>query len=111
VFTVSQDGSDVTLSVTSPQTVVASFSTRFGTVRFDGEVDGDDVELAEAGTARIVVGSCDFTFEGKIIASQDGDTMKGRIEYRAQDNNGDCGTRDGCVSKQTFTGARLTASP
>jgi hypothetical protein len=104
-FTVNQSGSDVTLVVNGiPGVLVAGL---LGTNTFTGGVDGDSVSLKVTGTAPQTSGNCKFTFNGKVIATQDGDTMKGRVEYRAATNGDvDCGTRKDCVSTQDFNATR-----
>jgi hypothetical protein len=104
-LTVTQSGGDVTLIVNGlPGLFVAGI---LGSNTFIGGVDGDDVDLELMGVARKMSGGCDFTFNGKVFASLDGDTLKGRVEYRAATNgNADCGTRQGCVSTQDFNATR-----
>ncbi len=104
-LTVTQSGSDVTLIVNGlPGLFVAGV---LGTNTFAGDVDGDDVNLAVTGSAPKTSGNCEFTFNGKVIASQDGDTMAGRVEYRAATNgDADCASREKCVSTQEFNATR-----
>jgi len=104
-MTVNQSGSDVTLVVNGlPGVLVAGV---LGTNTFTGSVDGEDVDLKVVGTAPKTIGSCEFTFNGEVIASQDGDTMKGRVEYRAATNgHADCASRERCLSTQEFNATR-----
>lgn len=104
-MTVTQSGSDVTLIVNGlPGLYVA---TILGTNTFAGDVDGSDVDLAVTGTAQKTSDACTYTYNGKVIAAQDGDTLAGRVEYRAATNgHADCGTRQSCVSKQEFNATR-----
>jgi hypothetical protein len=104
-LTVTQEGSDVTLIVNGlPGLFVAGV---LGTNTFAGDVDGDDVNLEVTGNAIKTSGNCEFTFNGEVSASQDGDTMAGRVEYRAATNgNADCASRQSCVSTQEFTATR-----
>jgi hypothetical protein len=104
-LTVTQEGSDVTLLVNG----LAGYfvANILGTNTFAGDVDGDDVNLEVTGNARKMSGNCEFTFNGKVIASQNGDTMSGRVEYRAATNgHADCGSRQSCVSTQEFNATR-----
>jgi hypothetical protein len=104
-FTVTQSGGDVTLVVEG----IASLFVRsqLGTSAFTGGVDGDDVSLQVIGTAPLAAGDCKYTVNAKIKASQDGDAMSGRVEYRAATNDhADCGTRTGCLTVQEFNATR-----
>lgn len=104
-LTVTQEGSDVTMIVNGlPGLFVAGI---LGTNTFTGDVDGDEVNLEVTGNAQKASGSCEFTFNGKVIASQDGDTLSGRVEYRAATNgHPDCASREKCVSTQEFNATR-----
>ena len=104
-MTVNQAGSDVTLVVNGlPGALVALV---LGTNTFTGGVDGEDIDLKVVGTAPKTLGNCQFTFNGAVIASQDGDTMKGRVEYRAATNgHADCASRERCLSTQEFNATR-----
>ena len=104
-MTVNQSGSDVTMIVNGlPGVLVAGI---LGTNTFTGDVSGDEIDLRVVGTAPKTSGSCEFTFNGKVIANQDGDNMSGRVEYRAATNgNPDCGTREQCLSRQDFNASR-----
>jgi hypothetical protein len=104
-FTVTQSGGDVTLQVKGlPGLLIASF---LGSDTFTGGVDGNDVNLERKGNVKNTTGSCEYTFNAKIDASQDDDTMKGRIEYRAATNGtADCGSRKDCVTVQEFNATR-----
>jgi hypothetical protein len=104
-MTVNQSGSDVTLIVNGiPGLFVAGV---LGTNTFTGGVDGEDVDLKVVGTAPKTSGNCQFTFNGEVIASQDGDAMSGRVEYRAATNgHADCASREGCLSVQDFNATR-----
>jgi hypothetical protein len=106
--TVTQSGSDVTLTVNG----LAQFfiSGQFGTNVFTGSVDGDSVDLTVQGTMKKTVQACEYTFNGEIEATLDGDTLSGELRYRAATNgNADCGTRENCVSVQAFNATRAPA--
>lgn len=103
--TVSQTGRDVTLVVQGvPGILVANL---LGTDTFTGNVDGSSIDLKVVGNAQKQTADCMYTFDGEIDASLDGDTLSGRVEYRAQ-TNGDasCGTREDCLSVQEFNATR-----
>jgi hypothetical protein len=104
-MTVTQSGSDVTLIVNGlPGLYVA---TILGTNTFIGDVDGTEVNVVAMGTAEKMSGGCTYTYNGKVIATQEGDDMAGRVEYRAATNgHADCATRQDCVSKQAFNATR-----
>lgn len=104
-FTVNQSGSDVTLLVTGG--AVFFFSVLLGADTFTGSVDGDDVDASLIGTRSQTSGGCVFTLNAKISATQDGDAMNGRVEYRTATNgHADCGSRETCVSRQDFNATR-----
>ncbi len=105
-FSVMQSGSDVTLTVNGLASIFVA--AQLGTSTFTGDVSGDELDLRVTGTLKKPpVGGCEFTFNGKVSASQDGDTMSGRVEYRAATNgHADCGSREGCLSVQEFNATR-----
>lgn len=110
-FTVTQSDSDITLTVTDlvSSVFVASLVGGGG---FTGEVDGDTVEVARTSTLTPTrSGNCEFTYNAKIIGDVDGDSMKGRVEYRAATNGHvDCGSRTSCLSRQDFNASRPPTS-
>jgi hypothetical protein len=82
-----------------------------GTNTFTGDVSGEELDLRVVGTAPKTSGGCEFTFNGRVIANQDGDSMAGRVEYRAATNgHPDCGTREQCLSRQDFNASRPPAA-
>jgi hypothetical protein len=102
---VMQEGSNVTLLVNGLSGVFVAGI--LGTNTFTGDVDGDEVNLAVTGSAQKASNNCEFTFNGKVIANQDGDRLEGRVEYRAATNgHADCASREKCVSTQDFTATR-----
>jgi hypothetical protein len=104
-FTVTQAGSDVTLTVNGLAAIFVA--GQLGTSTFTGNVDGDELDLRVTGTLPKTSGGCEFTFNGKVSASQDGDMMSGRVEYRAATNgDADCGSRESCLSVQEFNATR-----
>ena len=106
-FTVDQSGSDITLRITGG-TLDQFISVLLGTNTFTGGVDGDDVSASITGTMPQTSGACTFTLNARIIASQDGDALNGRVEYRiAPVGEADCSSREDCVAKQDFNATRL----
>jgi hypothetical protein len=104
--TATQRGSEVTLSV---EGIVATalLTVLVGSATFEGEVRGDRVDVAITGTVPRSSGNCAYTTNAAIGATLDGDTLRGRIEYRAATNGGtDCGARTGCTSVQDFNATR-----
>src|SRR5262245_37961869 len=82
--TAMQDGSNVTLNVNGLAAV--ALAALLGTNQFQGKVDGDDLTLTATGTTMMTSGMCTFTFNSTIDATVEGDTLKGRVEYRAATN-------------------------
>ncbi|HEU0029592.1 MAG TPA: hypothetical protein VFQ53_03090 [Kofleriaceae bacterium] len=79
----------------------------FGGHVYTGDVDGNDVSLELFGTRSQTMNSCSFTYNSVIDATSSGDTLTGRIEYRAATNGSpDCAAIEGCVSFQDFNGTR-----
>jgi hypothetical protein len=108
-FTVTQSGSDVTLVVNPLAGVFVA--GLLGTNMFTGGVDGSDISVKVTGTAPKTSGNCSYTYNGKVIATQDGDDMKGRVEYRAATNgDADCASRKNCLSTQEFNATRPPAA-
>lgn len=110
-FTVTQADSDIRLTVTdiAASAFVASL---VGSSVLTGEVDGDTIEVARTSTLPPSrSGNCEFTYNAKIIGDVDGDSMKGRVEYRAATNgHDDCGSRTSCLSRQDFNASRPPSS-
>ena len=76
----------------------------------NGDVDGNDFVLELFGTPSQNSGNCTFTYNSVIDGAISGDTLTGRIEYRAATNgNPDCAAITGCVSFQEFNGTRPPA--
>lgn len=104
-FTVNQSGGDITFVVNPLAGVFVA--GLLGTNTFTGSVDGNDISLKVTGTAPKTNGNCNYTYNGKVIATQDGDAMKGRVEYRTATNgDADCGSRKDCLSTQEFNATR-----
>lgn len=104
VFT--QSGSDVTATINNVGGL--ALKAVFGSAGnvFKGD---DSIDLKVFGTNSQTKGNCTYTFNGEITADLSGDTLTGRIDYRAADNgNPDCTTQNihGCDSYQDFNGTR-----
>lgn len=78
-----------------------------GTNVYTGDVDGNDVDLEIIGNIAMNNGNCAFTYNSEIHAKADGNSMSGRIEYRAvTNNNSDCAAITNCLTFQEFAGSR-----
>jgi hypothetical protein len=74
---------------------------------YTGTVDGHDVTMTIIGTNSATQGDCTHTFNSRVDASLDGDLLSGWVEYSAATNdNTDCGTIEGCVTRHEFNGTR-----
>ena len=72
-----------------------------------GDVSGNDLDLKIEGTRAFNDGNCAFTYNSEIKGSLSGDSLMGKIEYRAvTNNNSDCATHTGCLTFQEFAGSR-----
>jgi hypothetical protein len=98
-------GTDVTASVNG--VAGALLDGLLGSHFYTGNVDGDNVSLTVIGDRGQTKGNCAFTFNSTIAAKASGDTLNGRIEYRAVTNgNPDCTALEGCLSFEDFAGVR-----
>jgi hypothetical protein len=104
-FTVTQDGSDISLTIDgAPAGFIAILA---GSAVLTGSVDGDDIKVERTGTVKKSAMSCEYTINVQVKASQDGDAMSGRVEYRAATNDDPtCGSRQSCVTVQEFNATR-----
>jgi hypothetical protein len=106
--TITQDGGTATADVGGGAGLVLDLA--LGAHVYTGDVDGNDLSLELFGTRGQTAGSCAFTYNSAIDGSISGDTLSGRIEYRAATNGSpECGTIEGCVSFQEFNGTRPPA--
>jgi hypothetical protein len=72
-----------------------------------GDVDGSNLHLTLFGTNSFNQNQCTYTVNSEIDASLDGDVLTGNILYHASTNSSpDCGTLEGCESRQEFNGTR-----
>jgi len=102
---IAQSGSSVTADVTGGTGAVLDFA--FGSSAFTGTIDGNQMSLTLEGTRVQQTGTCTYTYNGQIIATANGDTMTGRINYTpATNGNSDCAAVSGCLTYQEFNGSR-----
>ena len=102
---ITQNGSDASATVTGGGGFLLALVV--GSNVYTGEVDGSDVDLAIIGTIGATMGNCAYTYNSEIHGKADGNSMSGRIEYRAVTNmNSDCGAITGCLTFQEFSGSR-----
>jgi len=103
--TVTQDGAEVQASA---EGLVGLFlDLVLGAHVFAGDADGNDVVLELFGTRSVVQGNCSYTLNAVLDGELDGDILVGEIRYQSQTNGSpDCGSIEGCVSRQDFNGAR-----
>jgi hypothetical protein len=104
-FNVTQSGSDVTFVI---EGLAGGFITiQTGMNILTGSVDGNDISVERKGTIETTLMACKYTINVRIKASQDGDAMQGRVEYRSATNNSpDCGTHQDCLTVQDFNATR-----
>ncbi len=78
-----------------------------GSRTYTGEVDGSSMHLTLFGTNSATQGNCTYTVNSEIDATLDGDVLEGDILYHTSTNSSpDCGTLEGCESRQEFNGTR-----
>ncbi len=105
LVSITQSGSTASANVTGATGTY--FDVVFGTSVFAGSVDGDSLDLKLMGTNSQTTGNCTYTYDGEILATANGDTLTGKINYKpATNGHTDCVTIEGCVSYQDFTGSR-----
>ncbi len=107
--TITQQGNDGTQAQLQVNGLVATIllTSQLGGTEFAGTVDGNELALDREGTAEKERGACRYTIRATIDATLDGDTLSGRIRYRALTNqSADCGPLVACASDQTFNGTR-----
>lgn len=74
---------------------------------FNGNVDGDEIDVTILGTRSAVTGNCTFTLDARLHATLDGDVLTGRIDYSKHGNgNSDCAPINGCITYQDMNGTR-----
>ena len=103
--TITQSGSDVTADVGG--LARAALDAGLGGHVYNGNVDGNDVDLNLFGTRSLTQGNCTYTYNSEIAGALSTDTLSGEIHYTAATNNNpDCSTIQGCLSVQSFNGIR-----
>jgi len=102
---ITQAGSTASANITGATGTY--FDVVFGTSVFAGSVDGDNLDLKLMGTHSQTSGNCTYTYDGEIVATANGDTLTGKINYTpATNGHTDCMAIEGCVTYQDFTGSR-----
>lgn len=103
--TITQSGADAQATVNG--LTGAYVSAALGSNVFVGTVDGDHLSLTLFGTRSQTMGNCTFTYNADLAADLNVDALTGTIDYTAKGNNNpDCATITGCVSRQDFNGTR-----
>jgi hypothetical protein len=102
---INQEGSDANADVMGATRVYLDLV--LGSHVFNGSVDGNDLDLAIAGTRSATMGNCTLTVDAELLATLSGDVLTGRINYSYHGNgNTDCAPYDGCISYQEMNGTR-----
>ena len=102
---ITQDGSNLSATVSGGGGFLLALVV--GSNVYTGKVDGNDLDLEIVGNIAMNMGNCAYTYNSEIHAEADGNSMSGRIEYRAVTNmNPDCGAITGCLTFQEFSGSR-----
>lgn len=102
---ITQEGSNVTGTV--EELWGAFLNAWLGSKVYSGTVDGHDVTMTIIGTRSTTEGNCTYTFNSTIDAHLAGDLLEGWVEYTAATNdNSDCSSIEGCVSRHQFNGTR-----
>lgn len=102
---ITQEGANATADVQAGAGFI--LDAALGSSVYTGDVDGSNLFLELFGNRPQQQGNCSFTFNSEIDASLIGDTLTGRINYKAATNdNPDCTALEGCVSFQEFNGTR-----
>lgn len=101
---VTQDGSTATADVQGGAGFVLDVA--LGGHVFEGDVDGNHLDLTIEGMRPQTQGNCTFTYDAELSANLIGDALMGTISYTAAHNgHSDCAMVE-CVSKQEFSGSR-----
>ncbi len=104
-FSITQDGDMVTGTVEGATGLY--LGVLLGSNVFTGTVSGDELEMTLHGTTQGTMGNCSYNVNATIHGEVDGDFLTGHIEYTTATNGSpECGTLEGCVSMQSFNGAR-----
>jgi len=104
-LTITQDGSDVTGTVTGA--TGGFLDLVLGDHVFRGSADDSGVSMTIFGTRSATQGNCTYTVNATADADLAGDVLTGNILYQAATNgNPDCADLEGCTSRQEFNGTR-----
>jgi len=104
-LTVTQDGNDVTATVEG--LVGGYLNLVLGSNVFEGQGDGNHLDLTLYGTRSATEGNCTYTVNANLDAVLSGDLLEGQLHYRAATNgNPDCAALEGCLTYQDLNGAR-----
>jgi hypothetical protein len=104
---IAQEGADVSATVEGVTGGVLNLW--LGSNVFSGDIDETQLDLDLFGTRPQMQNTCTFTYNAKIVGDIEGDTLEGRVEYRAATttpNNPDCASIQGCLTFQEFNGTR-----
>jgi hypothetical protein len=105
--TIAQEGENVSATVMG--LTGAGLNLGLGSNVFSGKIDENKLDLDLFGERPQMQNSCTYTYNAKILGLVDGDTIEGRVEYRAAPttpSNPDCASITGCLSFQEFNGTR-----
>ena len=102
VVTITQDGSNVSATVSGYSGLVLAFAT--GNT-LSGVIEGPDASLSSS--VNHTQGGCAYTTTATANMSFSGNQVSGHILYNDSGNgSSDCGVMQQCTSTQTFTGTR-----
>ena len=103
--TITQDGATASAAVEGP--VALLLGLLLGSATYQGEVDGNQLDLTIFGTNSATEGNCVFTYNSVLDAELTGDVLQGEIRYEAATvDNPDCAAIEGCATIQRFNGTR-----
>lgn len=102
---INQEGEDVNAEV---QGLIGGYlDLVLGAHIFQGNVDGNDLDMKITGTQKITTGNCvDHTIDARLTTTLEGDVLTGRIQYTIIGAGTTCEPYDGCVSYQDMNGTR-----
>jgi hypothetical protein len=115
-WTVGDMSSGITVQITDTSGAVSAdvggatglvLDLAFGSHKFNGSLDGNELDLTLQGSRSQNSGNCTWTYNGEILATTNGDLLTGRINYKpATNSNSDCAAIEGCLTYQEFNGSR-----
>jgi hypothetical protein len=109
-LTITQDGGHATATLGGAVAVYLDLA--LGSHVYSGSVDGSHLSLAIYGTRSATTGSCAYTVNSFVEADLDveNDLLAGTVRYDAATNGSpDCGSIQGCSTRQSFNGLRPPA--